>query len=397
MATAVMQGAVLPLSSATRAHFGRDSDCFASAHVSLNVTVAVVKNCTSKRLFSRDGIWNGFGGKEEGSRRVSVKDLCVVRCGAEKAAYAVKEVTDEDLEKQVQPDDIRVLATIKSRYNYITVLEVVQEADHLLAGARLLLLDNPGCIHTVYYEHNVLTNSYYDALATVVPLLPEGPVGILGLGAGAVSHIVHHFFPTVEMHGWELDPDIVTIARQFFNLFELEGSEDASGDRSAGNSSSSFVDQVDMSNEDESKPRMGSGKLKVHIGDAVGPDVCVEGGFAGLIVDLFAEGRVIPALQEPETWEQLKARLKPGGRIMVNCGGDRVIPGEQTKSAGQLYMEETIGAIGEVFAGELSTRYLGRKGFNTIAMTGPSPEVGVWSQALPEPLRDGIAEWRPVS
>ena len=196
-------------------------------------------------------------------------------------------------------------------------MEVAREADHLLAGARILLLDNPGCIHTVYYEHNVLTNSYYDVLATIVPLLPEGPVGILGLGAGAVSHILHHFFPTIEMHGWELDPDIITVARQFFNMSELERSEDATGDRSEGKLSSSFVDQVVASNADESKPHMGSGKLTVHIGDAVGPDVCIEGGFAGLIVDLFAEGRVIPALQEPRTWEQLKAKLKPGGNYLI--------------------------------------------------------------------------------
>jgi len=164
-------------------------------------------------------------------------------------------------------------------------MEVSQEADHLLAGARLLLLDNPGCIHTVYYEQNVLTNSYYDALATVVPLLPPGPVGILGLGAGATSHILHHFFPTLETHGWELDPDIISIARQFFNLSELEGSEGVDTGKLT-----SFV------SEDDVKP---TGKLTVHIGDALGPDVSVEGGFAGLIVDLFAEGRIIPALQEP--------------------------------------------------------------------------------------------------
>lgn len=81
----------------------------------------------------------------------------------------------------------------------------------------------------------------------------------------------------------------------------------------------------------------------------------------------------------------------------MNCGGDRVIVGEQTKSAGQLYMEQTVAAMSEVFAGELSTRYLGRKGFNTIAITGPSPVLEFWTKALPEPLKDGIAEWKPVS
>ena len=81
----------------------------------------------------------------------------------------------------------------------------------------------------------------------------------------------------------------------------------------------------------------------------------------------------------------------------MNCGGDRVTAREQAKSAGQLYMEETIAAMGKVFAGELSTRYLARKGFNTVAISGPSPEVEIWTAALPEPLKDDIAEWKPVS
>jgi len=67
------------------------------------------------------------------------------------------------------------------------------------------------------------------------------------------------------------------------------------------------------------------------------------------------------------------------------------------KSAGQLYMEQTVAAMREVFAGELSTRYLARKGFNSVALTGPSPDLEMWTSALPEPLRDGITDWKPVS
>lgn len=40
----------------------------------------------------------------------------------------------------------------------------------------------------------------------------------------------------------------------------------------------------------------------------------MEGGFAGLTVDIFSDGAVIPALQLPETWQHLKARLRPGGK-----------------------------------------------------------------------------------
>lgn len=35
-----------------------------------------------------------------------------------------------------------------------------------------------------------------------------------------------------------------------------------------------------------------------HIGDALAEDAVVPGGFAGLVVDLFADGQILPALRE---------------------------------------------------------------------------------------------------
>lgn len=211
--------------------------------------------------------------------------------------------------------------------NYITVVEIAREANHSLAGARILLLDDPGNIHSVYYQHKVLTNSYYDEFATLVPLLPDGPVGFLGLGAGAAAHVLHHFFPTVDMHGWELDQEIITTARTFFHLSKLEeGGEGLSEDillvedspGASAESKSAFVDQIVTSGAGNPKSSEKSGKLTVHIGDALGPEAIVEGGFAGLVVDLFADGRVIAALQEPQTWQHLKDKLRPGGEAPYN-------------------------------------------------------------------------------
>ena len=108
------------------------------------------------------------------------------------------------------------------RYNFVQVLEVSRRADHALAGCRLLLLDRPGNIQSVYNPYKVVTDSYYDILATLPPLLPDGPVGVLGLGAGTAARIIHYFWPHVELHGWELDPSVVMVARQFFDLSELE-------------------------------------------------------------------------------------------------------------------------------------------------------------------------------
>lgn len=102
------------------------------------------------------------------------------------------------------------------------VIEVSRRADHTLSGSRLLLLDRPGNIQSVYNPYKVITDSYYDVFATLPPLLPDGPVAILGLGAGTAARILLHFWPHLELHGWELDPSVVMIARQFFDLGELE-------------------------------------------------------------------------------------------------------------------------------------------------------------------------------
>ncbi|XP_040998915.1 uncharacterized protein LOC121244773 [Juglans microcarpa x Juglans regia] len=40
-----------------------------------------------------------------------------------------------------------------------------------------------------------------------------------------------------------------------------------------------------------------------------------------ILIDLFSEGKVLPQLQEVNTWLELTDRLMPKGRLTVNCGG----------------------------------------------------------------------------
>jgi hypothetical protein len=56
------------------------------------------------------------------------------------------------------------------------------------------------------------------------------------------------------------------------------------------------------------------GRLVVHIGNALASGGTVKGGFAGLIVDIFSDGALIPVVQLPETWQHLQAQLRPGGK-----------------------------------------------------------------------------------
>uniref|UniRef100_A0A7N2R419 Uncharacterized protein n=1 Tax=Quercus lobata TaxID=97700 RepID=A0A7N2R419_QUELO len=76
-----------------------------------------------------------------------------------------------------------------------------------------------------------------------------------------------------------------------------------------------------LGRSDLEKRTVAGGILNVHIGDALSQSVNVSGGFAGIVIDLFSGGKVLPQLQEVQTWLEFNDRLMPNGRLMVNCGG----------------------------------------------------------------------------
>lgn len=41
-------------------------------------------------------------------------------------------------------------------------------------------------------------------------------------GAGTIAHLVHHFYPERQMHGWELDPAVLAVGQQHMGLQELQ-------------------------------------------------------------------------------------------------------------------------------------------------------------------------------
>lgn len=76
------------------------------------------------------------------------------------------------------------------------------------------------------------------------------------------------------MEGWELDPSITWAASSVMGLDTL----------------------VD------------SGALIAHVGDALADGASVEGGFAAIIVDIFAGDALLPTLLEDSTWENLRTK-----------------------------------------------------------------------------------------
>ncbi|KAF6137029.1 hypothetical protein GIB67_030793 [Kingdonia uniflora] len=267
-------------------------------------------------------------------------------------------LTQED---GVPINHVKTLVNFKSKHNYIRVLEVSRKADHPFAGSRLLLLDKPGNIHSVSFLFKLLTNTYFDVFVTFPPILPQGPLGILGFGAGSAANLILRLYPEAEIYGWELDSDVISVGREYFGLSTLE-------------------------NENPDR-------LVVYAGDAL--EANVRDGFAGILVDLFSNGSLIPELQDPETWVRLKERLREGGRIMVNVGGS-CVKAEDPLRDGNVVMEDTLKAMNVVFGHQVFVQSLGnRKADSSIALTGELPNLDMWKEALPSSLRCYVDMWTP--
>ncbi|XP_021292302.1 uncharacterized protein LOC110422631 [Herrania umbratica] len=258
-------------------------------------------------------------------------------------------------------EDVKIIAKFKTRHNYIRVLEVSRRADHPFAGSRLLLLDSPGNIHSISFLFQLLTNTYFDVFATLPPVLPPGPVGILGFGAGSTARLMLELYPELIIHGWELDPSVVAVGREYFGLGKLE---------------KQYAD-----------------RLYIYIGNAL--KASIKNGFSGILVDLFSKGSLIPELQDPNTWQRLRKGLRKGGRIMVNVGGS-CVEAEDSRRDGKAVMEETLKAMHRVFGDKLFVLNLGnRKDDSSLALTGELPDPDEWKKALPRSLKCYADMWTP--
>ncbi|THU74336.1 hypothetical protein C4D60_Mb04t32280 [Musa balbisiana] len=254
-----------------------------------------------------------------------------------------------------------VLTAITSLHNDIVVVDT--------PASRFLLLDSTLNIHSMLNKEQLLTGSYWDDFASLPAIVPEGPIAILGLGGGTAAHIMLKLWPNLHLEGWEIDEILIDMAREYFGLSELE------------------------------KCTSAGGSLSVHIGDAFSESVRVPGGFAGIIVDLFSVGKILPQLKEVTTWLDIERKLMPQGRIMVNCGGAHAeVSGSGDGTAnmnGSWIQNSTIKALCQAFPGKLSWKRIAEKDSdNYLALTGPLPDLDAWSAAVPHQLSMNVKDWR---
>ena len=124
----------------------------------------------------------------------------------------------------------------------------------------------------------------------------------------------------------------------------------------------------------------------------------MPGGFGGVLVDLFANGSVLPELQKADTWRQIGGMVAPGGRMMVNCGGGCVEAEEEGRD-GEAVKDATLRAMAAAF-GEGMVAVLSVDE-SWVAMTAPvawaSEEAAAWKVRLPPELGHYIDMWNPYN
>ncbi|KAL5567447.1 hypothetical protein UlMin_024022 [Ulmus minor] len=264
-------------------------------------------------------------------------------------------------EEEEQEDEFQLLSSIRSNYNDIMIVDTQK--------SRMLLLDSSYNVHSILHKHQKWTDSYWDQFASLPPIIPQGPIAILGLGGGTAAHLMLDLWPALQLEGWEIDQILIDKARIYFGLSDLE------------------------------KHTKAGGILNVHVGDALSPSVNIPGGYAGIVVDLFSDGEVLPQLQEVGTWLEISNWLMPNGRIMVNCGGTS--GGSEADLKSKLsnginaVQNSTIKAMSKAFPGQVSWKRMPREnGDNFLALTGQLPDLDSWSGRVPTPLSASVKQWR---
>ncbi|CAJ2659048.1 uncharacterized protein LOC123900057 isoform X2 [Trifolium pratense] len=238
-----------------------------------------------------------------------------------------------------EEQSFQVLTSLKTDYNDIMIVDTPK--------SRMLLLDSSHNVHSILYKDTKWTNSYW--------------------GGGTAAHLMLELWPSLQLEGWEIDDILIDKARDYFGLSDLE------------------------------KTTEDGGILNVHIGDVFAPSEDLHKRYAGIVVDLFSDGKVLPQLQEVSTWLELHDRLMANGRFMVNCGGiDRSSDTENLSNDEAWLLNSAIRALSKAFPGQLSWKRMPKEcGENYMALTGPLPDLKSWSDNVPSPLSTRVMDWRP--
>ncbi len=173
----------------------------------------------------------------------------------------------------------RVIYEAETPYQYA---RVVQEPD----GARTLELNEGQAIHSLYRPHTVLTDNYWDAfLVDPAAALGRPPrsLAMLGDGAGTTVRAYGRFFPATSIDAVEIDGELTDIGRRFFGLRDRPG-------------------------------------LRFHSADARPFLRSTHRRYDAILVDAYRQPYIPFYLSTREFFRLVRARLNPGGVVLINVG-----------------------------------------------------------------------------
>jgi spermidine synthase len=108
-----------------------------------------------------------------------------------------------------------LLYEAESTYQYV---QVVERAD----GSRSLKLNEGVAVHSVWHPDSVLTGGEWDMFLLVPPLLqrPVERMLVIGNAGGTIARAFGELYPSVEIDGVEIDPEVSEAGRRFLGLGE---------------------------------------------------------------------------------------------------------------------------------------------------------------------------------
>lgn len=170
----------------------------------------------------------------------------------------------------------------ESPYNYV---EVRKRND-----CYSLFLNEGAAVHSVYCEDRPIPrrNSVYSAM-TIAPLLsspetlqshPAKRMAIVGLGAGTLVKLYNLAYGTMEVDGIEIDPEIVSVARTYFD--------------------------------------MNDPGLTVHVGDGRYELNRLEGNYDVIALDAYRPPYIPWHLTTREFFGEIKSKLNENGKVVIN-------------------------------------------------------------------------------
>ncbi len=172
----------------------------------------------------------------------------------------------------------KVIFSTETQYQYARVVQFP-------SGVRWLQLNEGVAVHSFYRPGSYLTGGYWDDFL-VLPFAarprPPQRIAILGDAAGTVARAYGHYYPSTRVDAVELDGELSTIGRRYF---DLRG------------------------------PR-----LHLYTADAR-PWLAASGArYDSIFLDAYRQPYIPFYLLTREFFESVRSHLRPGGSLIVNVG-----------------------------------------------------------------------------